>query len=930
MMYTRLTTRFAIGALLTTAAILVFAAAIQAVPPSPEAVEQWKSQGILDQKLAEWRAADPPHTLGPNTTSLDVDKIRQATAAGLEPLPETTKVLIVLVDFDNLQHKIEPSRFDSLLLSNRNTGPVVNPTGSMTDFYLENSYGHYYVKGQVIGWFRMSEPYDYYWDRPDYLAHEAADSATRVVDFRDFDLDGDQIFTELLVVHAGAGAETGAAGIWSHMSSLPGSVIHDHVRIASYTMNPELYGGGISTIGVFTHEYGHILGMPDLYDVDYEPPGSSGLGDWSLMAGGSWNGPGGNTPAHFDAYCKYQLGLVTPIVLDADPSVPGSVQSIIQAPIPQVESEPVVYYMSNDTAIWGWWEFWLVENRQKVGFDAALPGEGLCIYHVDRNVYDNSDPLRYHVALEQADGKNALALGGSGSEGDAGDPYPGTTNNRNFTVFTNPNSYTNFGEESRIGVWNISDSDSLMFADLETIYTHPYLLLWDDDPLQFTDTLNGGNGDGFLDPGETIEFHGYVKNVMAQSFHPMASLSVDNPSVTFIQNDVPMNIVSLNPSYPPQYNAQPIIFTIAPDADPANVVFTFSVASSPSMDTSVERAFVSNFEFDGVIGKPGVLIVDDDGGQEWQQNVIRSVQRAGLAYGMWDKNTLGSPTAADLLAYPSVLWHTGTPENGGTLTIPDVYAMQVFLDGGGNLFLSSMSGAQTLNSIAPTFLSNYLHCTLDSTGLYAEHMDGIDGNEIGDGLSLVFDYTTFSRSFDILQPANGGEAAFEFMFSIYHKGIGAVSFANETYKTFFTTFPVEFVEDDPAESYYDPVDSLMLRVFRTFGGIATDVADDGHTDVLPKNFALQQNYPNPFNPSTEIAYTLSPTADGKLPRTTLSIFNVLGQKVKTLVDEVQSAGSYRVTWDGRTDTGQRVSSGVYFYRLTRGEEAAARKMVLLK
>jgi hypothetical protein len=183
--------------------------------------------------------------------------------------------------------------------------------------------------------------------------------------------------------------------------------------------------------------------------------------------------------------------------------------------------------------------------------------------------------------------------------------------------------------------------------------------------------------------------------------------------------------------------------------------------------------------------------------------------------------------------------------------------------------------------------------------------------------------------FDILQPTNGGEAAFDLMFLNFNKGVGGVSFANETYKTLFVTFPIEFIEDYPPPPN-DPIDTLMARVFRTFGGIATDVADDNHTDVLPKNFALQQNYPNPFNPSTEIAYTLSPTMDGKLPRTTLNIYNVLGQRVKTLVDEVQPAGSYRVTWNGRNDTGQRVSSGVYFYRLTRGEEAATRKMVLLK
>ncbi|MBD3257750.1 T9SS type A sorting domain-containing protein [candidate division GN15 bacterium] len=111
-------------------------------------------------------------------------------------------------------------------------------------------------------------------------------------------------------------------------------------------------------------------------------------------------------------------------------------------------------------------------------------------------------------------------------------------------------------------------------------------------------------------------------------------------------------------------------------------------------------------------------------------------------------------------------------------------------------------------------------------------------------------------------------------------------------------------------------------------GTTTDVGDE--TDpltMLPGTFALDQNYPNPFNPSTVISYSIAP---GQLDRTTLSVFNVLGRKVATLVDEVQGPGQYEVTWDGSTDGGERVASGIYFYRLTRGEAAETKKMMLVK
>jgi hypothetical protein len=94
---------------------------------------------------------------------------------------------------------------------------------------------------------------------------------------------------------------------------------------------------------------------------------------------------------------------------------------------------------------------------------------------------------------------------------------------------------------------------------------------------------------------------------------------------------------------------------------------------------------------------------------------------------------------------------------------------------------------------------------------------------------------------------------------------------------------------------------------------------------LPEGFELLQNYPNPFNPQTEIAYTLPEGSNVKL-----EIYNVLGQKVKVLVDEYQSAGTKKVVWDGKNENGERVSSGIYFYRLDAGSYVQTKKMSLLK
>ncbi len=100
---------------------------------------------------------------------------------------------------------------------------------------------------------------------------------------------------------------------------------------------------------------------------------------------------------------------------------------------------------------------------------------------------------------------------------------------------------------------------------------------------------------------------------------------------------------------------------------------------------------------------------------------------------------------------------------------------------------------------------------------------------------------------------------------------------------------------------------------------------------LPQDFALSQNYPNPFNSTTVISYQLS----GIRPhRTTLKVYDILGQVVRTLVDEKQPGGNYRVLWDGRDDSGRKVSSGVYFCRLKVADDRfkveKTRKMVLVR
>ncbi len=132
----------------------------------------------------------------------------------------------------------------------------------------------------------------------------------------------------------------------------------------------------------------------------------------------------------------------------------------------------------------------------------------------------------------------------------------------------------------------------------------------------------------------------------------------------------------------------------------------------------------------------------------------------------------------------------------------------------------------------------------------------------------------------------------------------------------------------------DVVNRIATAITRHFSLWAlTDSTDeiitgvDGIDDVsdVPEEFTLMQNYPNPFNPMTTIRYELKNAA-----QVTLTVYNILGQKIRTLVNRQLPSGSYQVLWDAKSDAGVPVSSGIYFYRLDTGQFVQTKKMILLR
>jgi len=126
------------------------------------------------------------------------------------------------------------------------------------------------------------------------------------------------------------------------------------------------------------------------------------------------------------------------------------------------------------------------------------------------------------------------------------------------------------------------------------------------------------------------------------------------------------------------------------------------------------------------------------------------------------------------------------------------------------------------------------------------------------------------------------------------------------------------------EQFSDGIDNDNCMVIEPMVPISA-AAKVGASAALPTEFSLSHSYPNPFNPTCMIEYAL-PT-DCKV---TLSIYNILGQKVRVLVDDHQNAGYKSVEWDGTGDQGQTLATGIYFYRIVAGDFVQSKKMVLIK
>ena len=437
-----------------------------AVAPSPELQEKLKAE--LARALADpastasaaLGAAREPRHFGFNDGVIippeqfpfgTASRAIRAAAAERAPLRGTLRVIVVLVGFSDRSFGSTAAHFRDLFFS---TGVIA--TGSVKEYYREVTGGLVDIAGEVVGPFTLPQTLAWYANgnygigkpsgvaRAPNMAQDAARAANPSVNFGLYDNDANGFVDAFIVVHAGAGGEvTGNSGdIWSHKWTLPSALAADGKQIYAYLTIPQ-----DAKLGVCAHELGHLLfGFPDLYDTDNS---SQGIGSWCLMAGGSWNG-GGDTPAHPSAWCKVNQGWASVHNVTGGSSLS----------IPDVKTSRSVHRLWKNGG--GGNEYFLLENRQRTGFDARLPGDGLLVWHIDEAQGGNTDENHYKVALVQADNKRDMEL--DRNRGDAGDPFPGSSGNAAFNGGSTPSSNNYANQSTCVSITQISASGPTMTA----------------------------------------------------------------------------------------------------------------------------------------------------------------------------------------------------------------------------------------------------------------------------------------------------------------------------------------------------------------------------------------------------------------------------------------------------------------------------------
>lgn len=380
---------------------------------------------------------------------------RTSNKTNAYPTKGEVRSLVILANFADVSFKSATAREDFQRMLMQDHYSDNGATGSAHDFYIEASMGQFDPQFDVIGPVTLSQGYAYYGGNgangndlhSTDMVVEACQIADAEVDFSQYDYDNDGFIDNVFVFYAGHGEATveDENTVWPHSAEVTKvygtPVILDGKQLNHYACSNELTREGtMDGIGTFVHEYGHVLGLPDLYATNYS--GAFTPGEWSVMDQGEYNNYS-RTPPTFSAYERYALGWLKPMFIDEPSSLC----------IKTIQSNDAYMMKTRNTN-----EYYIIENRQQEGWDAYLPGHGMLVWHIDyddyawRNNFVNINTLHQRVDIIEADGVQS-------KETRDGDAFPGSAG---VTSLTSESAAT-----LSFAITNITETDGIITADVD-------------------------------------------------------------------------------------------------------------------------------------------------------------------------------------------------------------------------------------------------------------------------------------------------------------------------------------------------------------------------------------------------------------------------------------------------------------------------------
>lgn len=383
--------------------------------------------------------------------------------------PSTGKIrtLIVLVEYQDIKFSVSnPAQYYENFF-HQNGFSSDGGTGCVKQYFVDNSLGQFEPQFDVYGPITLKNNRVYYGandssgeDKLPYeMVIEACDQLDSTIDFSVYDMNKDGLIDNVYIFYAGVGEATSNLknSVWPHQYDVREYGItktYDGKTLGPYGCCNEwdYYRNKADGIGTFVHEFSHVLGLPDLYSVSYNSYQSKTPGEWSILDSGCYNN-NSRTPLGYSIYERNAMGWMKPQLL-------GDPDHITLRNVAENNDGCIIQTPNTN-------EFFLLENRQKVGWDKYAPGHGMLVWRIcyDSSVWTSNtvnNQAHQYVDIIEANNKSD----NTNSTYMAGYPYPGTSNVTSLTSTTTPALKTYSGTAINCPITSIAESAGIITFDV--------------------------------------------------------------------------------------------------------------------------------------------------------------------------------------------------------------------------------------------------------------------------------------------------------------------------------------------------------------------------------------------------------------------------------------------------------------------------------